>query len=331
MYKKSANACVKDGALKVGNPYTIDGERYVPLKSSYGYKEKGIASWYGSDFHGKSSANGECYNMYAFTAAHKTLPLPTIVRVTNLENGKSVVLKVNDRGPYARGRIIDLSYAAAQSLGVVAKGTAPVQVEAIGGPHNQPGGYAGGAYDLSQALGPGPRVVETVPSLLPSPVVAEDISVHDDSPFADARKATAAFEARQQQRQAAQGTIAATETAEEKALGLPAPATNLPAPPAADSQPLTDTSPLLHTRVYVQVGAYGDAARANAQKAKLEAQHYTTDVSPLPLGNGTSLLRVRAGPFRSVGEAESALDTLVQAGFNGAQIRVEGGEVAPGH
>jgi rare lipoprotein A len=94
--------CVAEGAPKIGNPYLINGERYVPQNSSWGFTEEGVASWYGEDFHGKATANGECYNMYNFTAAHRTLPLPTVVRVTNMETNKSVVVKVNDRGPFAR-------------------------------------------------------------------------------------------------------------------------------------------------------------------------------------------------------------------------------------
>ncbi len=116
---------------KTGKPYYIKGKKYYPMKSSEGYHEKGIASWYGKDFHRKKTANGETYNMFAMTAAHKTLPLPTYVRVTNLENGLSIMVKVNDRGPFKRGRIIDLSYKAANLLGMVRKGTAPVLVEAL--------------------------------------------------------------------------------------------------------------------------------------------------------------------------------------------------------
>ena len=116
---------------KTGKPYSIKGVTYYPLKQSDGYRQKGVASWYGKDFHGKKTANGEVYNMHAWTAAHKSLPLPTWVRVTNLSNGRSVRLRVNDRGPFARGRIIDLSYRAAQALDMVKVGTAPVLVEAL--------------------------------------------------------------------------------------------------------------------------------------------------------------------------------------------------------
>ncbi len=118
---------------KYGNPknYKVLGKWYSVRQSSKGYSKKGIASWYGKKFHGHRTSSGETYNMYAMTAAHKTLPLPTYVRVTHLENGKSVIVKVNDRGPFHENRIIDLSYSAAKKLGVTAKGTGVVEVVAI--------------------------------------------------------------------------------------------------------------------------------------------------------------------------------------------------------
>ena len=108
---------------------------YKPTTKVFsGYSETGIASWYGSDFHGKPTASGEIYNMYAMTAAHKTLPLGTYVRVTNLENGRSVVVKINDRGPFVKGRIIDLTYTAAKKLGMIHKGTAKVRINIVSSP-----------------------------------------------------------------------------------------------------------------------------------------------------------------------------------------------------
>lgn len=118
---------------KRGNPpfYEVFGVRYEVMNSSTGYKERGIASWYGKKFHGRLTSNGERYDMYRMTAAHKTLPLPTNVKVTNLDNGRSVIVRVNDRGPFVRGRIIDMSYAAAQALDMTQAGTARVEVEAL--------------------------------------------------------------------------------------------------------------------------------------------------------------------------------------------------------
>lgn len=112
-------------------PYTVLGVEYVPMTSRQPYRARGVASWYGQKFHGKKTASGEVYDMYQMTAAHPTLPLPSYVRVTHLANGKSVVVRVNDRGPFLHGRIIDLSYAAAQKIGIAAKGTGEVEVEAI--------------------------------------------------------------------------------------------------------------------------------------------------------------------------------------------------------
>ncbi len=112
--------------------YTVHGKTYHPTIVSVGWRQDGIASWYGPNFHGGATSNGERYNMYAMTAAHKTLPMNTMVRVTNRRNGRSVVVRINDRGPFVSGRIIDLSYMAARKLGIDKTGTAPVRVEVLG-------------------------------------------------------------------------------------------------------------------------------------------------------------------------------------------------------
>ena len=117
--------------LKTQRPYQINGIWYYPLPTAEGYVEEGVASWYGADFHGKPTSCGEPYDMYAMTAAHKTLPLGSYVKVTNLQNGRSAVLRINDRGPFVGGRIIDLSCRAAQELGSYGKGLAKVRVEAV--------------------------------------------------------------------------------------------------------------------------------------------------------------------------------------------------------
>ncbi|HET6629686.1 MAG TPA: septal ring lytic transglycosylase RlpA family protein [Woeseiaceae bacterium] len=126
---------VTDGRSRYGNGpiYEVHGRRYVVLDSSAGYHERGIASWYGKKFHGRLTSSREPYDMYALTAAHKTLPLPTRARVTNLQNGKSVVVRINDRGPFVANRLIDLSYAAASAIGIVEAGTGMVEVAALGG------------------------------------------------------------------------------------------------------------------------------------------------------------------------------------------------------
>lgn len=132
---------------KSGNPpfYEVAGRRYAVLPSAVGYVQEGVASWYGPDFHGGRTATGETYDMNAMTGAHPTLPLPTWVRVTNLENGRSVVVRLNDRGPFAKDRIVDLSRAAAEQLDMVRKGTARVEVRSLA---------SGSAVAAAPAAGP---------------------------------------------------------------------------------------------------------------------------------------------------------------------------------
>ena len=127
---------------RYGNPgsYRVFGKKYNVLTSSKGYHEKGMASWYGTKFHRMRTSSGDAYNMYELTAAHKTLPLPTYIRVKNLDNGREAIVRVNDRGPFFGGRIIDLSYGAAVKLGVFPKGTAHVEIEAISSPGKAPVG-----------------------------------------------------------------------------------------------------------------------------------------------------------------------------------------------
>ncbi|HSW52183.1 MAG TPA: septal ring lytic transglycosylase RlpA family protein, partial [Sulfuricaulis sp.] len=140
-------------------PYAVFGVTYTPLTETSGYRERGVASWYGKKFHGKRTSSGEPYDMYAMTAAHKTLPLPSYVRVRNLQNDRSVVVRVNDRGPFLHNRLIDLSYAAAARLGILGTGTGLVEVEAVGPDE------------------PATQVVKTFPlQLIPSAVAAEEIA-----------------------------------------------------------------------------------------------------------------------------------------------------------
>jgi rare lipoprotein A len=129
----TAQPAAPKGRSSRGNPpfYEVFGQRYHVMPASSGYREEGVASWYGKKFHGRPTSSGVIYNMHAMTAAHKTLPLPTLVRVTNMRNGRSVVVTVNDRGPFVDNRIIDLSYAAASRLDMIRAGTALVTVEAL--------------------------------------------------------------------------------------------------------------------------------------------------------------------------------------------------------
>ncbi|KTC75233.1 rare lipoprotein A [Legionella birminghamensis] len=162
---------------RYGNPgsYAVNGRNYEVMRSASGYKTKGIASWYGTKFHSRRTSSGDDYDMYAMTAAHKTLPLPTYVRVRNLENGRQAVVKVNDRGPFHDDRVIDLSYAAASKLGLLPKGTAAVEIEALtvrepGGPHIAYYYVQAGAFNSQQLAS---ILREKLARITPSPVFIE--------------------------------------------------------------------------------------------------------------------------------------------------------------
>lgn len=163
---------------RYGNPdtYAVYGKTYKVMSSSSGYKTRGIASWYGTKFHKKRTSSGETYNMYAMTAAHKTLPLPTYVRVKNLANGRETVVKVNDRGPFHSDRIIDLSYAAAAKLGVFPRGTAPVEIEALTVGKHVAHYYVQAGVFSSEALANALRV--RLAKLTPSPVLVVKSNQH---------------------------------------------------------------------------------------------------------------------------------------------------------
>lgn len=140
------------GNAGAGSSYVVFGQRYHVLDSATGYNERGIASWYGRNFHGQLTSSGQPYDMYADTAASKVLPLCTWVKVTNLENGRHVVVQINDRGPFVSNRIIDLSYSAAKTISMTRKGTALVNVRALAGPSPAP-----------------PRDIETISEKTPTP------------------------------------------------------------------------------------------------------------------------------------------------------------------
>lgn len=155
---------IKTPGLKgTQQPYKVNGERYDPLPTAAGFVQEGVASWYGKDFHGRKTSNGEIYDMYAMTAAHKTLPMNVHVKVTNLENQRWTVVRINDRGPFVKERVIDLSYSAAKELGVVGPGTAPVRVVALGYPEKPVASASPSAavtYRQPASYEPGPFMVQ---------------------------------------------------------------------------------------------------------------------------------------------------------------------------
>ena len=246
---------------RYGNPdrYEVFGTEYRTLKDFRGYREKGIASWYGSKFHGLRTSSGEPYDMFAMTAAHKTLPLPCYARITNLQNGRSVVVKINDRGPFHDNRLIDLSYTAAWKLGIVGKGTGVVEIATI------------------------------------------DPSTPPSEP---------------------QTRLAVTETPLSSPLIT---STNQPAPPK-----LLEPSPAVEviqdqtdvSRLFLQVGAFGNVDNAHRLKSRLETELKTdVMVEQLQLAD-TPIYRVQVGPIASMELCDDLTTRLDGMGLAGARLVV---------
>jgi rare lipoprotein A len=259
------------GGYKVGNPYQISGVWYYPKEDP---------------FHGKATANGERYDMNALTAAHRTLPMPVVVRVTNLDNGRSLRLRLNDRGPYARGRIIDVSKRAAQLLGFQETGTARVRVQfegraEIGAPPPE---------DEGEVAATGVKAAPV------TSVAASELAPPPGAATAAARPAPSAI------RVASTAPIAPTTSD-----GVDGVVTVVPVPS--------------RTQVWVQVGAF--LTRGNADRLA-ERLVYAGGARVTPsTANGKPIYRVRFGPYATVEQADSMLNSVIEKGHNGAQIVVE--------
>ncbi len=240
-----------------GNPpyYEVNGRRYQVLASAEGYTERGVASWYGPDFHGHNTSSGEPYDMYAMTAAHRTLPIPCYARVTNLANGRSVVVRINDRGPFVANRIVDLSYTAALRLDIVRTGTGFVELRTV----------------------------------LPEEVLA----------------ATAA---------------APAPPAPPAPAPLPAPEMAPAATPLPAEAPVETSTPPPLMALFIQVGAFGEAANAHRLIKRLRAagitQVFTTDTT----ATGPLLHRVRIGPITRVEDFDRLAARLASLGYPEARL-----------
>jgi len=281
------------GRYKIGSPYQVGGEWYTP-KVDYRYDETGVASWYGKEFHSKPTANGETYDMNAVSAAHKTLPLPSMVRVTNLGNGRVINVRVNDRGPFSSGRIIDLSRKGAQLLGFERQGTALVRVEIL--PRE--------SQRLAVGLTGAPtRVADTHPVPKTAPRVAVT----------------------SQQLGAPPGVREAqppTPNHAVVAIAKPSPpAERAPATLAqVDGQVMT--VPLeKDPQVFVQAGAFSEFANANRVKAMLQGLA-PTSVRQIDTAEAR-LFRVRLGPVASIDDADHLLARVVASGVPQARIVVD--------
>ena len=297
------------GYYKIGEPYQINGVWYYP-KVDYDYDETGIASWYGEQFHAKLTANGEIFDMNDVSAAHRTLPLPSLVRVTNLDNGRSMIVRINDRGPFAAGRIIDLSRRTAQLMGMDRSGTAKVRVQIL----------ADESRSIADALAggrPEPTMVASAGT-----TATDAIQVRPDAPNASPRASVAV-----------------------QALPVPgaaAPATPPPPPPAvaagvateaaraaaerqvAALQPVPQvvtTVPVVPTEIYIQAGAFQNVNNAVRLSAQLTEFGRAT-VAPRQIRNQL-LYRVRFGPFTSVEDADRMLARMIAAGYPDTRVVVD--------
>ena len=295
--RELGEAPASKGRYKIGSPYQIKGVWYYP-RVDYAYDESGVASWYGPKFHLKPTANGEIFDQNALTAAHRTLPLPSIVRVTNLENARSLVVRVNDRGPFAHGRIIDFSRRSAQLLGLERQGVARVRVQILAAESR--------AVARRAEAGIAPRPVTLAePVVVPAAVPVKLVSVETLAPVP--------------------GTTVASPPRTDKTPGTAAAAA---APSAVElarrgrMTPVTD-QPVEPTRLYVQAASFSKADSARKLTSKL-SDIGSADVYRA-LVDGRQFYRVRIGPLNDVIDADRVLEKVIARGFPGARIVVDRG------
>ena len=290
---------------QIGKPYEINGVRYEP-RADYAYDEEGEASWYGGQFHGRKTASGERFNMNALTAAHPTLPLPSIVRVTNLENGRSLDLRINDRGPFVEGRIIDVSKRGAEMLGFKGQGVTRVRVRVLAEESLIAQGQDPGS--LRSVSGPAPAFETAAASAfvalaepVPAPATAPELfaSVPETIP----------------------GPVAALEEA-----ALSEPIAEPAAVPEAVSLPDKNDAPAAFVRytpsgTWIQAGAFSAYPRADAVRSRL------SDLGPVVISTvllgDAEFYRVRVGPAETHAAAQELLAQVVRAGYPDSRIVIE--------
>ncbi|RAU22731.1 septal ring lytic transglycosylase RlpA family protein [Paramagnetospirillum kuznetsovii] len=274
---------------KVGKPYQVAGIWYYP-QEDFAYDETGIASWYGPDFHAKLTANGETFDQNAVSAAHKTLQMPSVARVTNLENGRSIIVRINDRGPFVNGRILDLSRRSAQLLGMEGKGTAKVRVQILSEESRALAGKI-----KPDAAGNEPKVAQAAPrgsvqaESLPPPPGAKSQTSTPELASSDPGKPQRGLTV-----EAVERELAAQEI---------------------------KSVPVRTTHLYVQAGSFSRHDNANRLAARLtsvgKAQVSQANVQ------GKPVFRVRLGPLQSVEDADRMLDAVMAAGTQDARVVVD--------
>lgn len=296
------------GHYKVGNPYEIDNQWYTP-SLDFDYEEEGIASWYGPNFHGKKTANGDKFNQDSLTAAHKTLPLPSMVRVTNLENGRTLIVMVNDRGPFSNGRIIDLSRRSAELLGFKDQGIAKVKVTFLPGQTSRLLAKLGMEQQSKEIAAFQAR---SSSETLPKPLVIRRVEPASSRLSKLVSSAHAA-------EIPAKNTMNKPKAA--NIVSKPAPVANTT--PEPNTPPVKEAVPISMVpstkTLFIQAGAYKEKENAYAMASRLY-KFGTTDVSPKTLANNQTLYRVRVGPLYNQDNAEWLLRNITQSGYSDAII-----------
>jgi len=342
------------GTYKIGKPYRAGSVWYYP-QEDFKLVETGIASWYGPDFHGHRTANGELYDQHELTAAHRTLQMPSLVRVTNLENGRSVVVRINDRGPFKSGRIIDCSKRAAELLGFIGKGTARVRLEVLTKESKQMAEAAKRGMDTSRLTMADLEKFDT-----PATVQNASYETHGDVATEKGRPQYAALDTTSPDtlpESLQTPTITVEQLAAPPSTQVQQPVYNAPgvsspagdrdkfvnslnlddgqpaAAPATTSSglasghmeqgrflpdPVVTRQPVAPTGIFVQAGAFGVRDNADRLKSKLSG------IAPVMIDtvntNGKTLYRVKLGPIASVDEADKVLDRVIRAGNGAARV-----------
>ncbi len=314
--------------------YTVFGQRYHVMDSAANFTEQGVASWYGRKFHGRKTSSGEVYDMYAMTAAHKHLPLPTYVRVTNLDNNRSVVVKVNDRGPFVGDRIIDMSFTAAQELDMVEKGTANVRVDALSthlveeNPDESALNVArafsksteagSNQAELNQPSGIAPVVVEAQVAAVPLPRTIDASAVLDSGPVADEPATVVNTVDSISVDGSEDGFVELSGSSEGVLSGPNDAAVSEPPELAALMDVPTDTRVSSLTpntdNVYIQIGAFSQASNAHALIDNVDEQ--TGLPAYIERDSEQGLFRVKMGPFQQGHILQNTLESLASIGID---------------
>lgn len=289
----AAPAAEAGGRYKIGEPYQVSGVWYYP-NEDYGYDETGIASWYGSDFHGRKTANGEVFDMNELTAAHPTLPMPSLARVTNMDNGRSLVVRVNDRGPFHGGRLVDVSRRAAQMLGFEKNGVAKVRLQVLTD-ESKAIAVAAGHYGTEQASR---AYAQNSTRRAPRAAPRQNVAIAALPPVTGY--------------QPAKPIVANITTEQTKAISaapiapMAIPATAAPLLAARQELPIVTNVPVKpNPQIYVQAGAFSQMDNAEQLKRSLRGI-CTAEIDRTTVADNT-FYRVRVGPLASAEDRKSVV------------------------